>query len=75
MCANLYALSRFGRYLRTLDAGLHFIIPLVDRIAYVHSLKEEAIPIANQSATTADNVLITGREHLVRVGARGAGGK
>ncbi len=53
-----YVIEFFGKYSRTLAAGFHFLVPWADRIAYRHSLKEEALDIAEQLCITADNVQV-----------------
>eukprot|EP00808_Paulinella_micropora_P017108 g19273.t1 len=52
--------ERFGKYNRTLTPGLHFLLPPpFETVRNVHNLKEQAIPIPNQTAVTLDNVAIT----------------
>lgn len=38
-----WIIERMGRYSRILNPGLNFLIPIIDRIKYVQSLKEIAI--------------------------------
>jgi len=53
-----WIVERMGRFNRILQPGVAFLIPVLDRIAYVKSLKEAAIEIPSQSAITADNVAL-----------------
>jgi len=53
-----WIVERMGRFNRILQPGIAFLIPVLDRIAYVKSLKEAAIEIPSQNAITADNVAI-----------------
>ncbi|QMV16403.1 SPFH domain-containing protein [Vibrio spartinae] len=51
-----YLIERFGKYLSTKEAGLHFLVPFIDRIAADRSLKEQAVDVPQQSAITRDNI-------------------
>ncbi|KAG7130236.1 hypothetical protein HYQ45_010851 [Verticillium longisporum] len=53
-----WIVERMGKFNRILDPGLAVLVPFIDRIAYVKSLKENAIEIPSQSAITADNVTL-----------------
>lgn len=55
---QVWIIERLGKYNRIIEAGLHFIVPFIDRIAYKHSLKERAIDISEQAAITKDNVTL-----------------
>ena len=53
-----WIVERMGKFNRILEPGLAILVPFIDRIAYVKSLKEVAIEIPSQSAITADNVTL-----------------
>src|SRR6186713_3521267 len=55
---SAYVVETLGRYSRTLQAGFHILFPFVDRIAYRHSLKEDAVDIPEQICITKDNVQV-----------------
>lgn len=50
--------ERFGRYAGTLGPGFHIMIPFVDRPAYTHEMREQALDIPPQSCITKDNIQV-----------------
>ena len=52
---SAFVVERFGRYYATLEPGLNFIVPVFDRIAYRHSLKEVPLDVPEQVCITKDN--------------------
>ncbi|XP_029182905.2 stomatin-like protein 2, mitochondrial [Acropora millepora] len=53
-----WVIERFGKFNRILDPGLAILLPVIDEIKYVQTLKEVAIEIPSQSAITLDNVTL-----------------
>ncbi|WP_438862860.1 SPFH domain-containing protein [Neptunicella sp.] len=54
-----FVIERFGKFNRTLEAGLNFILPFIDDVAYDRTLKEQAIDVPSQGAITRDNISLT----------------
>ena len=56
--ANAFVIERLGTYMQTWQTGLHFKIPLIDKVARKVSLKEHVIDFPPQPVITKDNVTI-----------------
>jgi regulator of protease activity HflC (stomatin/prohibitin superfamily) len=53
-----YVVERLGKFSRVQKAGFHILIPFIERIAYRHTLKEQAVDIDEQICITNDNVQV-----------------
>lgn len=58
-----WVIETLGKFNSVKTGGLHILIPFVDRIAYVFSMKEQALIIPSKAAITRDNVAI----HIVGI--------
>jgi len=53
-----YIVERLGKYSTTLEAGFHILTPFVDKVAYKHTLKEQAVDVPPQQCITKDNIMV-----------------
>ena len=56
---SAWVVERLGRFHGTLEPGLNLIIPFLDRVSYVHSLKEVPLDVPEQICITKDNTQLT----------------
>ena len=57
--SEVYIIERLGRFHKVADAGLTIIIPFIDKVRSVVSLKQQTMDIPPQGVITSDNVTIT----------------
>ncbi len=55
---SAFIVERLGKYSRTLNPGFHPLIPFLDRVAFIQTLKEETIAVPPQECFTKDNVKV-----------------
>ena len=55
---SAFVVERLGKFSRKLDAGFHILIPFLEAVSYKHTLKEQAVDIAEQICITNDNVQV-----------------
>src|SRR4029453_15762040 len=54
-----YTVENFGRYTRTLNPGLHILIPVMERVGAKMNMKEQVIDIPPPGILTRDTAMVT----------------
>jgi regulator of protease activity HflC (stomatin/prohibitin superfamily) len=53
-----YTVESFGKYTRTLQPGLHLLVPVIERIGHKILKKEQVLDIPSQDVITRDNAMV-----------------
>lgn len=53
-----WTVERFGRYTRTLNPGLRFLIPIMDKVGAKINMMETVLDIDSQEVITRDNAMV-----------------
>ena len=57
--ARAGVVERFGKYLKTLPAGLNIVVPFVDKVRYIIDLREQVVSFPPQPVITEDNLVVS----------------
>lgn len=56
--ASVYVIERLGKYSRTLEPGLHLLVPVVDSVRTKTDIREQVVGFPPQAVITRDNLVV-----------------
>ena len=57
--ASVFVIERLGRYSRTLDPGIHLLVPVLDKVRINLDMRETVVPFPPQGVITEDNLMVS----------------
>ncbi len=56
--ASVFVIERLGRYSRTLEPGIHLLVPVLDRVRTKTDIREQVVGFPPQAVITRDNLVV-----------------
>jgi regulator of protease activity HflC (stomatin/prohibitin superfamily) len=56
--ASVFVIERLGRYSRTLEPGIHILVPVLDRVRVKTDIREQVVGFPPQAVITRDNLVV-----------------
>jgi regulator of protease activity HflC (stomatin/prohibitin superfamily) len=56
--ASVFVIERLGKYSRTLEPGIHLLVPVIDRVRTRTDIREQVVGFPPQAVITRDNLVV-----------------